>query len=283
MTPRHHHVRGLSTAGFHRIHYTEWGDPKNPRVLVCAHGLTRCGRDFDTLAQAMADHYRVVCPDIAGRGESDWLAVKSDYNYIQYMADMTALISRVTDRGESVHWFGTSMGGIIGMLLASQTKSPISRMVINDVGFFIPKASIERIAMYVGASPRFADFESVVMAVRAVSPFGEMDDETWRRLTAPLVRQEADGSWTFRYDPGIAETFAQSAAQDVDLSPVWRKVLCPVLLIRGADSDLLLRETFDKMCRKRNVRGVEFPKVGHAPMFQSAEQIAVVREFLLEA
>jgi pimeloyl-ACP methyl ester carboxylesterase len=279
--PSHHFFHGLSTSGFHRVHYTEWGEADNPRVLVCVHGLTRCGRDFDTLAAAMQDKYRVICPDIAGRGESDWLSVKAEYNYAQYMADMTALIARVTDKCESVDWFGTSMGGIIGMLLASHSNSPIARLVLNDVGSFIPKASLERISMYLCSSPRFADFESAVMAVRAVSPFGEMSDEVWRKLTVPLVKQERDGSWTFRYDPGIAETFKHGALQDVDLSPVWKKLTCPVLITRGEDSDLLLKDTFEEMKRKPNVRGVEFPRVGHAPIFQDAAQIAAVREFLL--
>ncbi len=281
---RHHFYRGLSTAGFHRLHYTEWGDPANPRVLVCAHGLTRCGRDFDTLAAVMQDKYRVICPDVAGRGESEWLVHKADYNYVQYMNDMTALIARATATGvETVHWMGTSMGGIIGMLLASQANSPITRLVMNDVGSFIPKASLERIGMYLGASPRFADFESVVMAVRAVSPFGEMSDETWRQLTVPLVKQQADGSWMFRYDPGVSDAFREGAMQDVDLSAIWGLVKCPVLITRGTESDLLLKETFDAMCRKSGVRGTEFPNVGHAPMFQDAGQIKVVRDFLLEA
>ena len=270
---------GLSSTGFHRIHYTEWGEADNPRVLICAHGLTRCGRDFDTLAKSLQGHYRVICPDVAGRGESAWLTNKSDYNYVQYMNDMAALVARTG--ADTVHWVGTSMGGIIGMLLASHANTPIARMVVNDVGALIPKASLERIGMYLGASPRFADFESVVMAVRAVSPFGEMSDDTWRQLTVPLVVQQADGAWMFRYDPGVGEAFAQGAIQDVDLSSVWDKVTCPVLITRGAESDLLLKETFDAMCRKSGVRGVEFPHVGHAPMFQEAGQIKVVREFLL--
>ena len=279
---RHHFYRGHSTTGFHRLHYTEWGDPANPRVLVCAHGLTRCGRDFDILASAMADRYRVICPDVAGRGESDWLDNKADYNYLQYVNDMVALIARATATGvETLHWMGTSMGGIIGMLLASSVNSPITRLVMNDVGSFIPKASLDRIGMYLGASPRFADFESVVMAVRAVSPFGDMSDDTWRQLTVPLVKQQADGAWMFRYDPGVSDAFKEGAVHDVDLTAVWDKVSCPVLITRGAESDLLLKETFDQMCRKSAVRGVEFPHVGHAPMFQEAGQIRVVREFLL--
>ncbi len=276
---RHCYYSGLSASGFHRIHYTEWGEADNPRVLICAHGLTRCGRDFDTLAKAMQGEYRVICPDVAGRGESVWLTNKADYNYAQYMADMSALLARANV--ETVHWVGTSMGGIIGMLLASHPNTPITRLVMNDVGSFIPKASLERIGMYLGSSPRFADFESIVMAVRAVSPFGEMSDETWRELTVPLVKQLPDGSWQFRYDPGIGDSFKIGAIQDVDLSPLWDKVSCPVLITRGADSDLLLKTTFDAMCRKARVRGVEFADVGHAPMFQEASQIDAVRGFLL--
>jgi pimeloyl-ACP methyl ester carboxylesterase len=276
---RHRFFSSLSTTGFHRVHYTEWGDADNPRVLICAHGLTRCGRDFDTLAKSLQHHYRVICPDVAGRGESAWLDNKSDYNYPQYMNDMTALLARTNV--ESVHWVGTSMGGIMGMLLASYAKTPITRMVINDVGSFIPKASLERISTYLGASPRFADFESIVMAVRAVSPFGEMSDETWCELTVPLVKQQADGSWQFRYDPGIGDAFKIGAIADIDLSPVWEKVACPVLITRGVDSDLLLKSTFDSMCHKSGVRGIEFSHVGHAPMFQEASQIEAVRAFLL--
>lgn len=280
--PRHCYFQGLSTAGFHKIHYTEWGDAANPRVLVCAHGLTRCGRDFDTLAELMSDKYRVICPDVAGRGESDWVADKADYNYAKYLNDMVALIARVTGNGaETLHWVGTSMGGIIGMLLAAHAGTPISRLVLNDVGAFIPKASLDRIGMYLGASPRFADFESVVMAVRAVSPFGELSDETWARLTVPLVKQQPDGSWMFRYDPGIGDAFKEGAVEDVDLTAVWADVECPVLLLRGAESDLLLKETFDDMCSRPTVRGVEFENVGHAPMLQDAAQLSVIREFLL--
>lgn len=280
--PKHHYFQGLSTAGFHKIHYTEWGDPANPNLLICAHGLTRCGRDFDTLAALMSDKYRVICPDVVGRGESDWLENKADYNYAQYLNDMVALLARATTEGaKTIHWVGTSMGGIIGMLLSAHTGTPISRLVLNDVGAFIPKASLERIGLYLGASPRFADFESVVMAVRAVSPFGELPDETWNTLTAHLVKQQPDGSWIFRYDPGIGEAFKIGPIDDVDLTAVWADVECPVLLLRGADSDLLLKETFDDMCTKAAVRGVEFENVGHAPMLQDEAQLSVIREFLL--
>ena len=272
-------VSCLSSSGFHRIHYTEWGDTSNPRVLVCVHGLTRCCRDFDTLANALSRHYRVICPDIVGRGESDWLANKANYVYPQYLNDMATLLARIG--ADSVHWLGTSMGGIIGMLLAAQPGSPISRMVVNDVGSFIPKSALERIAMYVGKIPPFPSIEAAVEAVRATSPFGPLSDTEWRVLTLPLIRQNADGGWDFRYDPGIGDAFRAAPIIDVDLLPYWNAIACPVLVTRGAESDLLLKSTFEAMCKKSNVRGIEFAHVGHAPMLQHADQINAVKDFLI--
>jgi pimeloyl-ACP methyl ester carboxylesterase len=261
------------------VHVTEWGDAKNPDVLMCVHGLTRCGRDFDVIAEALADRYRVVCPDVVGRGESDWLVNKADYNYPQYVSDMVRVIAKTGQK--SVHWLGTSMGGIIGMLLAAQSPTPITRMVLNDMGSFIPKQSLARIGMYVGVSPLFRTVDEVVQAVRVVSPFGPLTEHQWYALTLPLIKKTNAGMWQFRYDPAIGDSFRQQPVEDVDLSEFWNAVQCPVLLTRGAESDLLLESTFDEMCTKPNVTGVTIPATGHAPMFQDATSIAVVREFLL--
>jgi pimeloyl-ACP methyl ester carboxylesterase len=278
---RKNYVHCLSSTGFHRMAYTEWGDAANPNVLICAHGLTRSGRDFDALAALMTDHYRVICPDVAGRGESDWITAKTNYNYPQYLNDMTTLIARTS--AQTLHWVGTSMGGIIGMLLAAQPKSPITRLVVNDVGALIPKASLERISLYVGKSPAFASLDAVIAAVRAVSPFGPLSDAQWKQLTMPLIKQNAEGKWEFRYDPGIGDAFKNAPIADVDLSAYWNAIQCPALVTRGADSDLLLKSTFDAMLKKPGVEGVEFAGVGHAPMFQSDDQLAVVRNFLLRS
>jgi pimeloyl-ACP methyl ester carboxylesterase len=271
---------GQSSAGAHRLHVREWGREDNPRVLICVHGLTRCGRDFDTLAEALSDQYRVLCPDIAGRGESDWLTNKADYNYPQYVADMVRLIARTHIK--QVHWVGTSMGGIIGMLLAAQPHTPITRMVMNDIGPLIPKASLERISKYMDAksTPLFASVDDAIATVRAVSPFGPLTESQWRRLTLPLLKRDT-GGFRFRYDPAIALPLKGGTIEDVNLSAFWNEVKCPVLVTRGAESDLLLPETFAEMCARPNVRGVEFANTGHAPMFQDAASIAVVREFLL--
>ncbi len=280
---KHVFYRGLSSAGFHDLHYTEFGDADNPRVLICAHGLTRCARDFDTLAARMSADYRVICPDVVGRGESAWLINKADYIYPQYLNDMTALIAhaKVDTKAGVLHWVGTSMGGIIGMLLAAQPNTPISRLVVNDVGSFIPKASLERIGLYVGKSPAFASVDVAVAAVRAVSPFGPLTDAQWRTLTIPLLKPLPDGSFEFRYDPGIGDSFRKGPITDVDLSLFWNAVNCPTLITRGANSDLLLKSTYDAMCDKASARGVEFADVGHAPMFQTDDQLTVVKEFLL--
>jgi len=261
------------------VHVTEWGDAANPHVLVCAHGLTRCGRDFDVLAEALADEYRIVCPDVVGRGESDWLVNKDDYTYPQYASDMVRVIAKTG--AKHVHWLGTSMGGIIGMLLAAQPHSPVTRFVINDVGSFIPKQSLQRIGMYVGVSPLFRSVDEVVQAVKVVSPFGPLTDHQWHTLTLPLIKKTNTGMWQFRYDPGIGDSFKTQPIADVDLSEYWDAIACPVLVTRGAESDLLLADTYETMCRKSGVTGVTFANTGHAPMFQSEESIAPVRAFLL--
>lgn len=273
------HCLGLSAAGFHKIAYRDWGHPGNQRVLICAHGLTRNARDFDDLASSLYDQYRVLCFDAVGRGKSDWLANKADYGYAQYSADANALIARTG--APVVDWVGTSMGGILGMILAAMPNSPIRRLVINDVGSLVPKASLERIATYVGKKMEFESEEALVAAVRAVSPFGPLSDTQWTHVATSGARRLEGGAWTFSYDPGIAVGLAGALSDDIDLSAYWNNVKCPVLITRGAESDLLLPETFAAMCAKPNVKGVEFPGVGHAPMFMDAGQIRVVRDFLL--
>jgi pimeloyl-ACP methyl ester carboxylesterase len=276
---------GLNSQGFHRIHYIDWGDSDAERIVFCVHGLTRNGRDFDFLARALLPDFRVVCPDIAGRGRSDWLSCKDDYAYPQYCADMTALIARVTAGGrpKRIYWVGTSMGGIIGMLMASRANSPIGKLVVNDVGALIPKAALHRIAAYVGHDPRFETFAELESMIRMVlAPFGTLTDAQWRHLAETGSRQHEDGSWGMRYDPGIGISLKKGILADVDLWPVWDRIACPTLLLRGADSDLLLKETADAMMeRGPNARLVEFNSVGHAPPLMADDQINAVRDFLL--
>ncbi|GAB4166717.1 MAG: alpha/beta hydrolase [Rhodocyclaceae bacterium] len=270
--------------GLHRMAYVEWGDPRNPRVLICVHGLTRNGRDFDYLARALAHEYRVVCPDVVGRGRSERLAVAEDYVLPVYAADMITLIARLDV--EAVDWLGTSMGGLIGMLLAAQPGTPIRRLVLNDVGPRITAQSLARIAQYVGNAPRFASVEEAEAYVRLVSaPFGALSDEQWRHLTVHGLKREADGGYRMAYDPAIAVPFRAAMAvpgQDVDLWPLYDAIRVPTLVLRGEHSDLLTRETAREMSgRGPRAELAEAAGVGHAPMMMNEAQLAPVREFLL--
>ncbi len=275
-------MRCASPKGLHRIAYLEWGDPKNERVLVCVHGLTRCARDFDTLAAAMSDRYRVICPDVAGRGDSGWLPDPMLYQIPQYLADMVTLVARLD--AESVHWVGTSMGGLIGMALAAQPDTPVTKLVINDAGPVVAKVSLERIASYVGMAPVFPNIEAAEKYVRLVSAtFGPHTDAEWRFLTEVVLRKNADGGLRLHYDPKLAEPFrATMPEKDLELWPLWDAIRCPTLVLRGAESDLLTRDTCEKMAgRGPKAKVVEFPGVGHAPTLMHADQISPVRDFLL--
>ena len=277
-------VQCAGPSGLHRMAYAEWGAADNRRVVVCVHGLTRNGRDFDTLAQALAPHYRVVCPDVVGRGLSSRLRDPAGYGIPQYVADMVTLIARLDV--DTVHWVGTSMGGLIGIALAAQEGTPVTRLLLNDVGPEITVESLQRIATYVGADPAMASFDEALAYVRLVSaPFGDLSDAQWRHLTEHSIRQDADGRWRFRYDPRIAEPFrAAYTGQPIDLWPLYELIRCPTLVVRGAESDLLTRPTWQQMGeRGPRAKLAEIPGVGHAPMFLTTDQIAVVRDFLLEA
>jgi pimeloyl-ACP methyl ester carboxylesterase len=230
------------------VTYYEWGDAENPRVVVCAHGLTRNGRDFDTLARALAPQFRVVCPDVAGRGQSQWLAHKQDYGYLVYLADMAAVVARTG--ADQVDWIGTSMGGLIGMMLAAQPETPIQRLLVNDVGPFIPRAALERLAQYVGKAPSFATLDELEQYLRIVmAPFGALTNEQWHHFATHSYRCNDDGSLSLSYDPDVAQAFA-GPLQDVLMWPVWDAIRCPTLVVRGKESDLLLRETAEEMTQR---------------------------------
>ncbi len=272
-------VKCLGPHGFHRMRWVEWGDRDNPRVLVCAHGLTRCGRDFDYLAERMADAYRVVCPDIVGRGRSDWLAEKADYGYPVYCADTATMLAALG--AESVDWVGTSMGGILGMVLAAQPRTVVGRLVLNDVGCVVPKAALERIATYVGRDVSFDSLEALEIAMMAVSPFGKLTAAQWGHLAIHVARRDEAGRWRFRYDPGIAAPFKTGPLADFDLRPFWQAVRGPVLVVRGAQSDLLTPEIHAEMLARPGTEGLVVPDAGHAPMLMDGAQVAAVRAFLL--
>ena len=274
-------VQCASPSGLHWMSYLEWGASDNPRTVVCVHGLTRCGRDFDFLARALAPEFRVICPDVAGRGESGWLRNPMEYGVPTYVADMVSLVARLDV--EAVDWVGTSLGGLIGMAYAAQAGSPIRRLVMNDVGPVLTSAALDRIGAYVGKAPRFSSLAAAENYVRTVSaPFGTHSDAQWRFLTEHVVRSEPDGTLRMHYDPAIAVPFAvRKAGEDVNLWPLYDTLSCPTLLLRGAESDLLTAETARAMAeRGPKARCVEFAGVGHAPTLIQPDQIRVVRDFL---
>lgn len=282
--PRLHHVQALNPKGLHRVAYWEWGDPANPRVVVCAHGLTRQGRDFDALAQRLAPRFRVVCPDVVGRGMSDWLPDPACYALPQYVADMVVVLAAV--RAESIDWVGTSMGGLIGLALASLPGTPIRRLVLNDVGPAIEWAALQRIGTYVGVDMTFASEEAGARALRVHSAgFGSFSDAEWLALNRPMFRPTEQGV-RLHYDPAIANnlraiTPALSAAGEAQLWDAWDRLNVPVLLLRGEQSDLLSPETATSMSlRGPRARLVTLPDVGHAPMLDRPAQWAPVEAFL---
>ena len=285
--PRINLVQCLSPAGLHRMAYKEWGDPKNPNVLVCVHGVTRVSDDFDALAAAMSDRYRVICPDVVGRGRSTWLKDPRFYAVPQYVSDMVTLVARLDV--EQVDWFGTSMGALIGMGLASLPEAPVRRMLMNDVGPALNFNALTRIGDYIGKEVRFASFEEGRDYVRTVSaPFGPHSDVEWDKLARDVLRQDADGRWRRHYDPAIALAFRMLTVENAQqgeaaLWAAYDAIRCPVLLVRGAESDLLTRETAQQMtARGPRARLVELPGVGHAPTFMHDDQIALARSFFLD-
>jgi pimeloyl-ACP methyl ester carboxylesterase len=280
LSPRENHFKSLSAHGFHRVVYREWGEPDNPRVVTCVHGLTRNGRDFDVLAQRLARRFRVLCPDMPGRGDSDWLRDPNDYSFATYLSTLTALLAHA--HADRVAWVGTSMGGLLGMVMAAQPETPVTSLVVNDVGPVLEAGALARIAAYVGLDPVFDSFASLEAHIREVSaPFGALTDAQWHTIASTTARETPDGRWRLKYDPGIAVPFRAVAAQNSDIWAIWDAIRSPTLLLRGAQSDLLSSATAAEM-RSRGPKPevVEVPSVGHAPMLLSEEQIAPVEAFL---
>ncbi len=288
---------GLSEAGFHRIAYVEWGMQNNSLPILCVHGLTRNGRDFDSLAEYLASFgCHVFCPDIVGRGDSDWLKDPLHYTYEQYIADMNAMIARINT--PQIDWIGTSMGGLIGMIMASLPNTPIRRLVLNDVGPQIPVKAISRMTKYAGKDPEFSSMDEAKKYFKIIyADFGSMTEEQWQHFTENSIREIAPNRFTTKIDHGIKRSPAKSKLAwklvfdphkafegtlfDVDLWQIWRKVTCPVLVIHGSHSDLLLPEIIEKMHRLHpNMETLEIPDVGHAPLLQNPAHQEIIYRWL---
>ncbi|BEU97275.1 alpha/beta fold hydrolase [Acidovorax sp. DW039] len=280
----------------HRMAYWEWnatGNPAHPHVVVCVHGLSRQGRDFDALARRLSLHARVICPDVVGRGQSDWLADPMGYQLPVYAADMLALLAHLHQKAPiaSLDWVGTSMGGLIGMALAGQPglplPVPVRRLVLNDVGPVIQWQALQRIGQYLGHMARFESLQQAADAMWAISTgFGPHTPQQWLDLSRHMVRALPEGGLTLHYDPAIAVPFRAltqeaAAAGEAALWQLYDQIKAETLLLRGAVSDLLTRETAAAMQeRGPRARCVELQGVGHAPTLVADEQIAVVKAFL---
>lgn len=305
LEPRLEFVTCASPAGLHRMAYWEWGDPANDEVLVCVHGLTRSGRDFDTLARRLAHRYRVVCPDVVGRGRSDWLANPAFYTVPQYVSDMVTLLARL--RPARLAWLGTSMGGLIGLALsgaavyaqAMLAMRPhagmlppseglrLDKLVLNDVGPRLETGALARIGQYVGEPAEFESFDAAVAAMRANSTtFGPHTDAQWAELGRYLYPEQG-GKWVKHYDLALAQALAAQTPQELAAGEqiLWRAydtVACPILIVRGEQSDLLTRATVEEMlARNPRAQAHEVAGVGHAPTLMADEQVEPVAAFLL--
>ncbi len=266
--------------------YKEWGDPRNPKVLVCVHGVTRISDDFDNLAREMCADYRVVCPDVVGRGRSGWLKDPQHYQLPQYVSDMVTLLARLN--ADTVHWFGTSMGGLIGIGLSSLPDSPVRKLVLNDIGPTLNPAALTRIGDYLGQDVRFDTFDEAAQYIRDISlPFGPHTDQQWRKLATDVLRQDKDGKWIRHYDLRLSVPFKSATPESAKMGEamLWAAydaIRCPTLLVRGAESDLVTHEVARLMSeRGPKARLVEIAGVGHAPTFMHADQIAIAKQFLL--
>jgi pimeloyl-ACP methyl ester carboxylesterase len=291
---------GLSEEGFHRIAYTEWGQasPTTPPI-ICVHGLTRLGRDFDALADYFSRQGRhLYCPDIVGRGDSDWLKNPSHYTYEQYIADMTTLIART--QAKRVDWIGTSMGGLIGMFLASLPSTPLRLLVLNDIGPQIPIKGLTRLAKYAGHDPSFASMDEAKRYFKSIyADFGPLTDAQWQHLTETSVREVTPGKFMTKLDQSVKLTNVKSKLMwklllsphkalegtffDIDLWAVWHKITCPVLVIHGQESDILSPETIKKMQQTHaNVEVITIPNTGHAPALQDVATQETIYQWMMK-
>jgi pimeloyl-ACP methyl ester carboxylesterase len=262
--------------------YVEFGNPAAPAVL-CVHGLTRNGRDFDPLAEALAETFHVICPDLPGRGKSDWLSDPNAYQPASYVTALSHLLAAIN---KPVAWVGTSLGGICGMMVAAGQNNPLTHLILNDIGPHIPAAALQRIRDYMLEAPeRFTSLAALEAHLRLIhAPFGQLSDAAWAHLarysSRPVLDQGGTGTLAMHYDPKIVEPMRNAVPLDVDLWPLWSLNKTPTLVIRGASSDLLLEETFAQM-QESGAQGYTVPDAGHAPALMDAETIGVIRQFLM--
>lgn len=278
---RDNYYLGLSNEGFHRLYYREWGDPDNKNTVVCVHGLTRISHDFDEIAQALSKDYRVVCPDVVGRGNSDWFGNKEHYNITQYCADINALIAHL--HVDNIHYIGTSMGGLIGMILASMSHTPIQSLLLNDVGPFIKRSELQTMGEYVGRAPIFATREELYDYYATI--YGGSCALLSKKQIKQMARYSSfktNGGYRLHYDPKIGDAFRKHYTYfNFELWKYWEEIECPVMVLRGSESTFLTSDITEKMMTTHeDIEVVEVPKAGHTPLMKTASEINIVQNFL---
>lgn len=274
------YVLGLSDEGFHRLAYREWCKDPNLPTVVCVHGLTRLSHDFNILAGTLSENYRVICPDMPGRGQSSWFKKMRNYNYIQYCADINTLLARLNV--SEVHYVGTSLGGMIGMTLAAMPRSPIKSLTINDAGPEPKLLEMRRLGRYVGKAPTFENKEEAQEYVEQIyGGFGDLTKEQWAYITEYSCRTVEDG-FQMHYDPKIGEAFRASYSYyGYNLWTYWDQIECPTLTLRGELSNFLDESTVKRMqARAQNNKLVEIASAAHAPALQSEKEVKIIKDFI---
>lgn len=275
-----HYLTSCSISGIHKIAYSDWGDKDNPNVLICSHGLTRNRHDFDVLAKKLSAKRRVISFDLPGRGDSDWLNNKMAYDYNQYTVDALMVIAR--SGAQSVDWLGTSMGGLLGMALSSLPGSPINKLILNDIGPFVPKTALSRIAEYVAHPPSFNTLSELLVYMQsAYAGFGELTSGQWKHMLQYGHRVLENGQVTLNYDPDISKVFSSKALEDIDLWPLWKSIRQPTLVIHGETSDILELNTAEQMIQiKCNAKLISIPNTAHSPALMNTTDIALIESWL---
>lgn len=280
--PHQNFFWSLTPQGFHKVAYVEWGDKENPCVLVCVHGLTRNSRDFDYLAKTLQKDYRIVCPDLLGRGKSDYIDNPHLYNFPQYMNDMVTLLARISTR--DVHWLGTSLGGIIGMMLAAQPNSPIKSLILNDIGMVVPSMALRRLGTYARNDPSFPGLAEAKNYFQTIlAPFGIQDTEKWDHIAEHGTHKDESGAFRLTYDPAIGQIYVSEATPSLHLETYWQAIHCPLLVLRGEESDFLLPDVITKMLYfQPSAEIITIPGCGHAPSLMEPSQIQIIEKWLRE-
>jgi len=266
----------------HTISYLEWGDPKNDNILICAPGLTRNAHDFDKIALALSNNFRIISINYPGRGDSDYFQNKTHYNYYVYIKDTLLFLKKLNIKKPI--WLGTSMGGVIGMILASRYKEIFKGMILNDIGPFISHESINRIKKYAGQTHLFPDLNSGKLHLKMIySQFGITDEDDWDYMTKHSFSLNCNGKYQMNYDNAILDGIRIDKKQhkkNVDMWPIWNKLSCKLLVIHGTLSDILQKSTIEKMQKTKDFELYSVDYAGHAPSLMSKDQIGVIQDWI---